>query len=156
MTTVYLIYGFLGAGKTTFSKRLAEQHAAIRFSIDEWYLQLFTEGTTYHVDRLCWNRLEETLHSLWPQIAAHGIDVVLDWGFWSRDLRDRVRSLARSVGVETCLYWVQCPEDTALRRCLARNGMREAFLISEESFQEIKRRFEPLGGDEEFVVIEHG
>jgi predicted kinase len=50
MATVHLICGFLGAGKTTFAKALAEQKSAIRFSIDELYLRLFADGPTYDVD----------------------------------------------------------------------------------------------------------
>lgn len=154
MATVYLIYGFLGSGKTTFSKRLAEERSAIRFSMDEWYLQLFSDGATHQIDGLRWSRLQQTLHELWPQIATHGVDVVLDFGFWSRDQRDRIRSLARSAGVETALFWVQCPDDTALRRCLARNGTTGSFLITHEGFQEMRSRFEPLGPDEEFIAIQ--
>lgn len=153
MATVYLIYGFLGSGKTTFSKRLAEERSAIRFSMDEWYLQIFSDGSTYQVDWSYWNRLQQTLHDLWPQIATHGVDVVLDFGFWSREQRDTVRSLARSADVETSLFWIQCQDDTALRRCTTRNGTMDSFLITEEGFQEMKSRFEPLGPNEEFIAI---
>lgn len=153
MATVYLIYGFLGSGKTTFSKRLAEERSAIRFSMDEWYLQIFSDGSTHQVDWSYWNRLQQTLHDLWPQIATHGVDVVLDFGFWSREQRDTVRSLARSADVETSLFWIQCQDDTALRRCTTRNGTMDSFLITEEGFQEMKSRFEPLGPNEEFIAI---
>ena len=154
MSIVYLVYGFLGSGKTTFSHQLAQQHAAIRFSIDEWYLRIFADSATHELDSIYWKRLTDALNELWPQVAKRGIDVVLDFGFWSRDLRDEVRSLAHSVGAETRLYWVQCPDAVALERCLARNGTSGSFVISEEGFQEMKQRFESLGPDEEFEAVE--
>lgn len=36
----FLIHGFLGAGKTTFAKRLEEEEKALRFTHDEWMSQL--------------------------------------------------------------------------------------------------------------------
>ncbi len=40
MTKIYFVCGFIGSGKTTYSKRLAEEHNASRFSIDEWMIPL--------------------------------------------------------------------------------------------------------------------
>src|SRR5688572_8578404 len=44
VATAHLIHGFVGAGKTTFAKRLAAETGAIRLSMDEWYLRLYTGG----------------------------------------------------------------------------------------------------------------
>jgi predicted kinase len=84
--TVHLVCGFLGSGKTTFAKALSAQRAAIRFSVDEWYLRLFAEGPTYELDRASMSRLLDVLNDLWPQLAQAGNNVVLDFGFWSRSL----------------------------------------------------------------------
>src|SRR5262245_33302669 len=122
MATVHLVCGFLGAGKTTFARRLAHEQHAVRFSIDEIYLQLLADGPTYTLDQQALDRLLAALHLLWPEIVRAGADVVLDFGFWRRALRDEVRALARSVGAETRLHVLRCPDDVALARCLRRNG----------------------------------
>jgi predicted kinase len=60
----------------------------------------------------------------------HGIDVVLDFEFWSRKLRDNARRLALSVRAEVKLYRVICDEDVARARCLARDSNPSgAFMI---------------------------
>jgi len=41
MRTVHIICGPLGAGKTTVARRLAQTPAVLRFSLDEWVMQLF-------------------------------------------------------------------------------------------------------------------
>jgi predicted kinase len=41
MATAHLIHGYLGAGKTTFARRLEEELPAIRFSHDEWMTNLY-------------------------------------------------------------------------------------------------------------------
>lgn len=122
MAVAHLIHGWIGAGKTTFARRLEEDVRGIRLSIDEWYLGLFTDGSPTDVlDVTLESRLISRLDSFWPQILGGGIDVVLDFGFWQRAPRDRARDLARSVGADTKLYWVQCDEATALERVRRRH-----------------------------------
>jgi hypothetical protein len=154
MATVHLVCGYLGAGKTTFSKVLSEQHSAIRFSVDELYLRLFADEPTYELDAKAMERLLVTLNDIWPQIAKAGIDVVLDFGFWRRALRDDVRERARSIGAVTRLYWLRCPDGVAIARCLQRNGAPGAFLISAQGFQELKTRFEPPDPGESSEIVD--
>jgi hypothetical protein len=40
-TIVHLISGPVGAGKTSYSRKLASEHNAVVFSIDEWMQNLF-------------------------------------------------------------------------------------------------------------------
>ena len=154
MATVHLVCGYLGSGKSTFAKALTIREAAIRFSIDDWYLRLFADGPTYDVDRRSLARLFDVLNDLWPRIAHAGINVVLDFGFWSRSLRDDVRERARLVGATARLHWLRCPDDLAITRCLARNGQPDCFLISEEGFHALKQDFEPPGHDESYEVVQ--
>lgn len=152
--TVHLVCGFLGAGKTTFATALATQLGAVRLSVDELYLKLFADGPTYELDQAALDRLLGVLQELWPQVARSGADVVLDFGFWRRALRDEVRARASALGAPTRLYWVHCPDDVALARCLARNGQPGAFLISPEGYRELACRFEAPASDEPHEAID--
>ncbi|HTA92893.1 MAG TPA: ATP-binding protein [Polyangiaceae bacterium] len=155
MTTVHLVCGFLGSGKTTFSKTLTRDTSAVRLSVDEWYLRLFADGAaTYEVDAEAFARVLAALNDLWPQVAMAGVDVVLDFGFWNRTLRDEVRERARAIGVATRLYWLRCPDEIACARCLQRNGAPGAFLISAEGFSELKARFETPASTESYEIVE--
>lgn len=44
--TVYLICGFIGAGKSTFSKKLEEKTGAVRVTKDEWSIRLIGKNPT--------------------------------------------------------------------------------------------------------------
>lgn len=153
MVTAHLVYGYLGSGKTTFAKELAESTGALRLSIDEWYLRLFATEPTYEQDRQQGMRVQELLNDLWPALVARGVDVVLDFGFWRRSLRDEVRQRASLLGARTRLYRLDCPDEEALRRCLARNGAPGSFLISQDGFHALKREIEPLAPDEPHELV---
>lgn len=157
MRTVHLVCGFLGSGKTTFSKALAQDGSAVRLLVDEWYLRLFADDTpTYEVDAKALRHVLAALNDFWPQVATAGVDVVLDFGFWSRTLREEVRERARAIGAATRLYWLRCPDEIALARCLRRNRTPGAFLISKEGFSELKARFESPAISESYEIVETG
>ena len=42
LPTVHLLCGLNGAGKTTYAKRLARHITAVRFTLDEWMLRLYS------------------------------------------------------------------------------------------------------------------
>lgn len=155
MAVAHLIHGWIGAGKTTFARQLEEDVRGIRISIDEWYLRLFTDDSPTEVlDPNLESRLTDRLDSLWPRILARGVDVVLDFGFWQREHRDRARQLAGTVGADTKLYWVQCEEATALERVLRRNeDPRDSWRLEENSFEYLRTKYGPLGPDEDHAVI---
>jgi hypothetical protein len=49
---------------------------------------------------------------------------------------------------------VRCPDESAIARCLARNGQPGCFLISEPGFRDLKARFFPTDRDEDHEIIE--
>lgn len=126
----------------------------MRLSVDEWYLKLHADGPSYEWDPLRGARLLATLNEHWPILCARGVDVVLDFGFWRRALRDEVRALAASVGASTRRYALSCPDEVARARCVARNGTPGAFLISPEGYDALKAGLEPLAADETFERVD--
>jgi predicted kinase len=156
MATAHLIYGYLGAGKTTFARALEREVGGIRFSADEWYLRLYANSkATPHLEAAWWDRVLSMLDEIWPKVLEHRIDVVLDFGFWSRQLRDNARRLALLVGGNAKLYRITCDENVARARCLARNSHPSGvFIIDAPAFEVLRAKFEPLGPDEPCELIE--
>jgi len=156
MATAHLIHGYLGAGKTSFARMLEYEVGGIRFSADEWYLRLYAGNEpTARLEPAWWDRVLSMLDGVWPKVLQHGIDVVLDFGFWSRKLRDNARRLALSVGSDAKLYRVICDEEVARARCLARNANPAGtFVIEALGFEALRGKFEPLGSDEPHELID--
>ena len=156
MTTLHLIHGFIGAGKTTFARKLESDLSAIRFTHDEWMIKLYGHNppeqkfAEYHarISGLIWELTFKFLHL--------SQDVILDFGFWSRTARDEARFKASQVNVEVKLYFVSCSEKVMLDRVAKRNRnlSDNSLLIDEHAFKLLRRRYEKLEDDEPHVFVE--
>src|SRR5664280_717956 len=94
--TLFVMVGLPAAGKTTRAKQIEEERRALRLTPDEWMIPLFGESEADGKRDV----LEGRLIWLALQVLENDIDVVLDFGLWSRDCllytspspRDRTRS----------------------------------------------------------------
>ncbi|MGF3027585.1 AAA family ATPase [Methylobacterium aquaticum] len=153
MPTAHLLFGFLGAGKTTLARDLEQRHRAVRFTPDEWMARLFGEDPPADTFPQHAAAILDLMEPIWTRCLHLGLDVVLDYGFWRRAQRDHARHLAEACGARAILYKVECREEEAWRRVATRNGRAERSLyIAPETFDALKGRFEPLHADEAFVA----
>jgi predicted kinase len=113
LATVHLIHGYLGVGKTTLARRLERELPAIRFTHDEWMARLYGNDPPLEMFADYYKRVYGLIGTLWPRCVALGNDVVLDFGFWSRAERDRMRAAVAAEGAACVLYDVLCPEAEA-------------------------------------------
>lgn len=102
------MYGLAGSGKTTRAHQLASDELAVRFTLDEWMMQLYP-GLAFD-DPEYGDRAEIVKDIIWSvaeQVLRTGSNVVLDWNSWSRQRRawsiQRAHSLGAAVTVH-CLH----------------------------------------------------
>ena len=154
MPAAHLIYGYLGAGKTTFARQLERNIPAIRFSHDEWMVRLYGDDPPIEQFAVFYWRIHEQVQEIWLRCLELGLDVVLDFGFWTRQERDATRAKIIALGAEARLYRLTCPEDEAWRRIEKRNAnLQGSLLIVRNTFEMFKERFEPLDPDETRIEI---
>ena len=89
---VFLIFGEIGAGKTTLAKQLETSVPALRFTHDEWMRRLYGEDPPLEHFPAYHARVTDLLDTVWPRCLELGLSVVLDFGFWTRLERDSVRA----------------------------------------------------------------
>ena len=122
MTKIYFVCGFIGSGKTTYSKQLADKRGAFRFSIDEWMIPLYGE----HMEREVFDKRLATLQELFKESAQQlftlGVPVIFDFGFWRKVDRDKFTNWAEKLGVESEVHYLDVPFDTCKQRAVARNS----------------------------------
>ncbi|MEZ9865218.1 AAA family ATPase [Vibrio breoganii] len=122
MTKIYFVCGFIGSGKTTYSKTLAQKHGAFRFSIDEWMIPLYGE----HMERVVFNHRLATLQELFKdsalQLFSLGVPVIFDFGFWRKADRDTFTDWASKVGAEGEIHYLDVSFDACKQRAFTRNS----------------------------------
>ncbi|MFF7247848.1 AAA family ATPase [Embleya sp. NPDC008237] len=110
VTTLFLMVGLPGAGKTTRARQLAAEHGALRLTPDDWMIPLFGEAEADGKRDVLEGRM------LWLALEAVrlGTDVVVDYGCWSRDERSAIRRLVEAEGA--CFRMVYLPVDEETQR----------------------------------------
>ena len=151
---VYVICGFIGAGKTTFAKKLEEKTGAVRITKDEWSICLIGNDPTIDGYEEWDTKIIELSRAVAFQLVEKGIDVIIDEGFWAREQRVELRRRIDAIGAKEVLYYVEAPIETIRDRVVGRNNnlSKDSFTISREMFDNYLKYWQPPGEDEDYVL----
>ena len=118
MPKVIMTCGTICCGKSTYAGKIRAERNAVILSIDEITLTLFPDGSGEMHDTYAL-RAEKYLLELSLQILQAGVDVILDWGLWTRAVRDRIRNFyASHGGIKTELHYIRIhPSEWKRRNC---------------------------------------
>jgi predicted kinase len=143
--TLHLIVGLPGAGKTTLARQLERDLSALRLTPDEWIGTLY--GTPLPQETLDGARdpVERVQCAVALRTLQLGISVVLDFGFWAREERERFRNDAAATGARSQVHALLLPLDELWARVQRRNAAlgRDAFHVSREQLELWWSLFEP-------------
>lgn len=155
MSRVIMTCGMICCGKSTYARRLQAERNAVILSIDDITLTLFPEGSGEMHDTYAL-RAEQYLLNLSLQILRTGTDVILDWGLWTRAIRDRIRQFyAAQGGIETELHYLRIDPEEWERRIRKRNASGDAaYYVDEGLLNKVKALFEEPSAEEVDVLAE--
>ena len=151
---VYVLCGFIGAGKTSFAKKLEETTGAVRITKDEWLIRLIGNDPTIDGYEDYDHRICELSRDVAFQLAKKGIDVIIDEGVWAKEQRDTLRRRIGDIGAQAVLYFLDTPIETIRERVAQRNmnPAKDSFTISGELLDGYLKNWQPPGEDEEYVL----
>lgn len=148
--------GKMGAGKTTLSKKIAEERSAILLSEDEWLAALYPgEITTLEQYVTCSSRLKPQIKSLVQSILKSGVDVVMDFPANTQRQRAWFKSIFEPINAPHELILIDVPDKVCLQRIAKRRVEQpeRAKTDSPEIFEQVTRYFELPAADEGLRVV---
>lgn len=155
MPKIYLIHGFVGSGKTTFAKKLAQETGAVRFTPDEWMIHFY--GTNPKVDDFenYHDRVKDMIWQMTREFVARDQSVILDYGFWTRQSRDEYRNKVKELSAEVILYALPSDFQVCKNRALKRTVEMPAgaLVIDENALNLFWQKFEAIQDDEDFHKV---
>jgi len=143
-SVLYLLCGLPGSGKTTYAKSLEENNNVFRFTLDEEIVKRYGQDFDPADYDGFENETEKTLLDKVKLLLSSGKSVVLDYGFWKKEKRDKYKKMAGELGAEWKLVYFECPMRNLRNRLKERNkrSQNDAQMVTIEMLEDFEKQFE--------------
>ena len=111
MSKVICICGKIASGKTFYSKELKKKENAVILSIDELTYDLINneQGEFYNVIE---HRARNYLKKKSTEIVTSGTNVILDWGFWTKQVRRETTEYFQTKNIKCVWHYIDIDDKT--------------------------------------------
>ncbi|MCA9331879.1 ATP-binding protein [Candidatus Saccharibacteria bacterium] len=113
MSTLYMMFGYPGAGKTTASRIISELTGAVRLSSDQYRADKYINPTFSAQEHA---EVYSGLDNLCRQLLTQGKDVIYDANLNRLLHRQEKYEICKETGAIPLLIWVQVPKEVARTR----------------------------------------
>jgi len=148
MSKVHIVFGPQGAGKSTYSKKIAVEVKGVHLSIDDWMWKLFGPDLpkpmnfNWIIERV--ERCEQQIWAISEKILGSGTEVVLDLSFPKMAKRTLFLTLATKHNIATQLHFITADQSVRRKRVLDRNqekGSTFSFEVTAGMFDFMETQF---------------
>lgn len=153
MARIIAICGKICSGKTCYANRLREKEKAVLLSCDELTKELFDNQLgDAHDEMACriWNYFKKKS----VELVRIGCNVILDWGFWSRESRESLTAFCREQNVSCEWHYLDVDDLTWQENIAERNRRIEDgrdsqnYYLDEGLKNKLLSRWEPPAKEE--------
>jgi predicted kinase len=155
-TCLYLLCGLPCSGKTTFANQLAEEQAAVVFSLDRLVLTLYPEEDSFETHRKHVQRVEDALFPIVHSLLGQNCSMVMDFPAHTKSERDSLRRIATQAKVRSQLYYLRADVETITQRIQQRNAAlkTDEYFIPDWLLDMIIKKFEPPASSENAIEVQ--
>ena len=152
MKNLFLLCGKPGSGKTTLANLMVKKYGFILFSADDFMLKLFGEIEDREIFNKKLNACKELIYEICLKIL-NKTDVVLDFGFWTKDERQYVREKFSKYQVKT--VYMKLKDDEIFKRIEKRNTelKENEYFMDEETFKFLASKFEEPDNEKDVFIF---
>lgn len=151
MNNLFLLCGKVGSGKTTLAKKICQNFDAVLFSADDFMLKLFGEIEDQKTFNEKLTLCKELIYDTCEKISKK-TNVVLDFGFWTKEERTNVKNRL-SPFFNVVIVYLNIDDKTILSHLEKRNSnlKENEYFIDEQTFEILSSKFEVPSTDENFI-----
>lgn len=154
MSTLYMMFGYPGAGKTTTARIIAELTGAIRLSSDQYRAEKYATPSFTPEEH---DEVYNDLNVKCQELLSQGIDVIYDANLNRLIHRQEKYDICNRTGSQAKLIWVQTPKDIAKTRA-TENGETDPHRpfgnLDANVFDRLTREIEIPSDDEPFIIVD--
>ena len=153
--TLIFFCGKMGSGKSTYSKKLANELNAVLLSEDEWLSAIYPEEIKNFDDYIKYSsRLKPLLEGHVRRILHSGVSVVMDFPGNTKKQRSWFKEIFFEDQILHRLIYLQAEDQLCLKRIEQRRQVspERARFDTEEVFHQVTRYFQAPTDDEEFNI----
>ncbi len=161
MAKIYLICGKICSGKTWYARKIRDTLNAVILSTDEvtWDLIDNEQGEFYNTFA---KRVNLYLRKKAVEIVRAGANVILDWGFWTREGRRDISAFLTDREIEFEWHYIDIDDERWKRNIMERNARIEQgnkgpdFYVDEGLLNKLESLFVPPEDNEMDVIYSPG
>jgi predicted kinase len=137
---LFLTVGLPGTGKTHVARRIEVERGALRLTKDEWMKALYGTDNPASASDV----IEGRLIQLGMRALELDLNVIIDFGLWSRDERSALRQAAADIGAAVVMCYFELPLAEQRKRLDQRlaEAPHETWPISEEELAAFASKFD--------------
>jgi predicted kinase len=146
LAKVILICGKICSGKTTYAKDIMDKTNAVILSVDEITLALFGQHLGEKHDEIT-EKTEKYLLKKTVEIISKGVNVILDWGFWTYKYRKFITNYFKELNINIEWHYVDIDKETWHKNVEKRNkdtenNLENAYFIDDNLAKKFWNIFE--------------
>jgi len=111
------------SGKTTLAKKLETELGALRLTPDEWHRFLYGQDAAHPEHDERHSKIEALQWNIAADALTRGLDVILDFGLWTRAERDDFKQRGTALGAQTKIHYLEVSTEELFKRLQVRNSL---------------------------------